>query len=70
MSLKNLELFPPIPFNKQADYVDLLLKSTIKDAQARGINKVAIYPPDLINQRWGKNPDSDAGKSLETYMAK
>jgi hypothetical protein len=70
MSLKNLELFPPIPFNKQADYVDLLLKSTIKDAQARGINKVAIYPPDLINQRWGKNPDSDAGKKFRDLYGK
>jgi hypothetical protein len=70
MNLKNLELFPPIPFNKQADYVDLLLKSTIKDAQARGINKVAIYPPDLINQRWGKNPDSDAGKKFRDLYGK
>jgi hypothetical protein len=70
MSLKNLELFPPIPFNKQADYVDLLLKSTIKDAQARGINKVAVYPPDLINQRWGKNPDSDAGKKFRDLYGK
>jgi hypothetical protein len=70
MSLKNLELFPPIPFNKQADYVDLLLKSTIKDAQARGVNKVAIYPPDLVNQRWGKSLDSDAGKKFRDLYGK
>jgi len=69
-SLKELELFPPIPFNKQADYVDLLLKSTIKDAQSRGINKVAIYPPNLVNQRWGKAPDSDAGKKFRDLYGK
>ena len=32
--LKELEIFPAIPFNKQADYVDLLVKSTIKDAES------------------------------------
>ena len=63
-NMKDLELFPPIPFNKQADYVDLLIKSTIKDAQSKGINKVAIYPADLVNKRWGKSPDSDAGKKF------
>ena len=67
---KPLELFPPIPFNKQADYVDLLIKSTIKDAQAREIDKVAIYPPDLVNQRWGKSPDSDAGKKFRDLYGK
>jgi len=67
---KKLELFPPIPFNKQADYVDLLLKATIKDAQSRGIQKVAIYPSDLVNQRWGKNPDSDAGKKFKDLYGK
>ena len=63
-NMKDLELFPPIPFNKQADYVDLLIKSTIKDAQSKGINKVAIYPSELVNKRWGKAPDSDAGKKF------
>ena len=54
-SSKDLETFPPIPFNKQADYVDLILKATIKDAEARGINKVAIMPADVgANPRWGK----------------
>jgi hypothetical protein len=69
-STKDLELFPPIPFNKQADYVDLLIKSTIKDAQGRGINKVAIYPPEFVNQRWGKRPDSDAGKKFRDLYGK
>jgi hypothetical protein len=67
---KKLELFPPVPFNKQADYVDLLLKATIKDAQSRGIQKVAIYPSDLVNQRWGKNPNSDAGKKFTDLYGK
>ena len=67
---KKLELFPPVPFNKQADYVDLLLKATIKDAQSRGIQKVAIYPSDLVNQRWGKNPNSEAGKKFTDLYGK
>jgi len=47
--------FPPIPFNKQADYVDLLLKSTIQAAKQKGINKIAIMPADIgANPRWGK----------------
>ena len=55
MSMKDLETFPPIPFNKQPDYVDLIIKATIKDAEARGINKVAIMPADVgANPRWGK----------------
>jgi len=54
-SMKDLETFPPIPFNKQPDYVDLIIKATIKDAEARGINKVAIMPADVgANPRWGK----------------
>ena len=53
--MKDLETFPPIPFNKQPDYVDLIIKATIKDAEARGINKVAIMPADVgANPRWGK----------------
>ena len=41
-STKDVTTFPPIPFNKQADYVDLILKATIKDAENRNINKIAI----------------------------
>ena len=67
---KELTLFPPIPFNKQPDYVDLLLKATIKDAQSKGINKVAIFPADLVNRRWGKTPGSDAGKKFEDLYGK
>ena len=67
---KKLELFPPVPFNKQPDYVDLLLKATIKDAQSKGIIKVAIYPPDLVNKRWGKTPGSDAAKKFEDLYGK
>ena len=62
---KDLELFPPIPFNKQPDYVDLLVKATIKDAQTKGINKVAIMPAEKVNQRWGKNPEGPEGKKFK-----
>ena len=67
---KSLTLFPPVPFNKQPDYVDLLLKATIKDAQSKGINKVAIFPADLVNRRWGKTPGSDAAKKFEDLYGK
>jgi len=67
---KDLTLFPPIPFNKQPDYVDLLLKATIKDAQSKGINKVAIFPADLVNRRWSKTPGSDAAKKFEDLYGK
>ena len=33
--MEKVETFPPIPFNKQPDYVDLLLKATIKDARSK-----------------------------------
>lgn len=62
---KDLELFPPIPFNKQPDYVDLLIKATIKDAQTKGINKVAIMPAEKVNRRWGKDPDGPEGKKFK-----
>ena len=62
---KDLELFPPIPFNKQPDYVDLLIKATIKDAQTKGINKVAIMPAEKVNRRWGKDPDAPEGKKFK-----
>jgi hypothetical protein len=67
---KALELFPPIPFNKQPDYVDLLIKATIKDAQSKGINKVAIYPADLVNRRWGKTPGDSSAKKFEDLYGK
>jgi len=46
------------------------LKATIKDAQSKGINKVAIFPADLVNRRWGKTPGSDAGKKFEDLYGK
>jgi hypothetical protein len=61
-----VQSFPVLPFNKGKDYIDLLLKATIQDAQANGINKVAIYPSELVNQRWGKDPDGPAAKKFKT----
>ena len=69
-NFKDLELFPPIPFNKQPDYVDLLLKATIKDAQTKCINKVAIMPADKVNQRWGKNPTGPEGVKFNNLYGK
>ena len=60
--------FPPIPFNKQADYVDLLIKSTIKAAKGKGIDKVAIMPADVgANPRWGKSSDEAKKKFQNLY---
>jgi len=67
---KDLELFPPVPFNKQPDYVDLLVKATIKDAQSKGINKVAIMPAERVNMRWGKDPDGPAGVKFKNLYDK
>jgi len=67
---KNLELFPPVPFNKQPDYVDLLVKATIKDAQSKGIDKVAIMPAERVNMRWGKDPDGPAGVKFKNLYDK
>ena len=67
---KDLELFPPVPFNKQPDYVDLLVKATIKDAQSKGINKVAIMPAEKVNMRWGKDPDGPAGVKFKNLYDK
>jgi len=61
-----VQSFPVLPFNKGKDYIDLLLKATIKDAEANGINKVAIFPSELVNRRWGKDPDGPAGKKFKT----
>jgi hypothetical protein len=63
---RQVQSFPVLPFNKGKDYIDLLLKATIKDAEANGINKVAIFPSELVNRRWGKDPDGPAGKKFKT----
>ena len=68
--MKELEIFPAIPFNKQADYVDLLVKSTIKDAESKGIQKVAIMPAEKVNVRWGKDPDGPEGKKFKNLYDK
>ena len=66
--LRQVTSFPPIPFNKQADYVDLLLKSTIKAAKGKGIDKVAIMPADVgANPRWGKSSDEAKKKFQNLY---
>ena len=69
-NLRQVESFPPIPFNKQADYVDLLIKSTIKAAKGKGIDKVAIMPANVgANPRWGKSGD-EAKKKFENLYDK
>jgi len=69
-NLKQVQSFPPIPFNKQADYVDLLIKSTIKAAKGKGINKVAIMPANVgANPRWGKSSE-EAKKKFENLYDK
>ena len=66
--LKDVQSFPPIPFNKQADYVDLLIKSTIKAAKQKGIDKVAIMPADVgANPRWRKTTDEAKKKFQNLY---
>jgi len=68
IQLKKVQSFPPIPFNKQADYVDLLIKSTIKAAKQKGIDKVAIMPADVgPNPRWGKDSDEAKKKFQNLY---
>ena len=66
----DIQLFPPVPFTKTADYVDLIIKATIKDAQSRGINRVGIFTGELVNQRWGKNPTGPAGKKFNDLYSK
>jgi len=67
-NMKTLESFPPIPFNKQADYVDLLIKSTIKAAKQKDIDRVAIMPADIgANPRWGKSSDEAKKKFQNLY---
>ena len=62
---KELKLFGSVPFQKQKDYVDLILKATIKDAQSKGIEKVGIYPGKLVTQRWNKDIDGPEGKKFK-----
>ena len=66
----DIQLFPPIPFTKTADYVDLIIKATIKDAQSRGINRVGIFTGELVNKRWGKDPTGPAGKKFNDLYSK
>jgi hypothetical protein len=48
--------------------VDLLLKSTIKAAKDKGIDKVAIMPADVgANPRWGKSSDEAKKKFQNLY---
>jgi len=68
--LKPIQLFPMVPFQKQKDYVDLIIKATIKDAQSRGIDKVGIFPGKFINMRWGKDPDGPGGKKFNDLYDK
>ena len=56
---RDIKTFPPVPFSRPGDYVDLLLKASIKDAQNRGITKIAIMPADVgANKRWSKTGDA------------
>ena len=66
----DIQLFPPVPFKKTADYVDLIIKATIKDAQSRGINKVGIFTGELVNRRWNKDPTGPAGKKFNDLYSK
>ena len=65
---KNVKTFPPTPLNSQADYVDAILKAVIKDAENRGINKIAIMPADVgANARWQKESDDAKRKFRNLY---
>ena len=63
---KNVQTFPRVPFNKGKDWIDLIIKGTIQDAQSKGINKVAIMPSDIVNQRWSKDINSPAAEKFKT----
>jgi len=65
-----VETFGQIPFGKGPDWIDLMLKATIQDAQNRGINKVAIMPSDIVNKRWSKDADGSAGEKFQTIYDK
>ena len=68
VSMKPVKTFPPTPLNNQADYVDAILKAVIKDAENRGINKIAIMPADVgANARWQKESDDAKRKFRNLY---
>jgi len=68
VSMKNVKTFPPTPLNNQADYVDAILKAVIKDAENRGINKIAIMPADVgANARWSKESENAKKKFRNLY---
>ena len=68
VSMKKIKTFAPTPLNSQADYVDALLKAVIKDAENRGINKIAIMPADIgPNTRWGKESEDAKRKFRNLY---
>jgi hypothetical protein len=68
VSMKNVKTFPPTPLNNQADYVDAILKAVIKDAENRGINKIAIMPADVgANARWNKESEDAKRKFRNLY---
>ena len=68
VSMKNIKTFPPTPLNSQADYVDAIIKAVIKDAENRGINKIAIMPADVgANARWSKDSEDAKKKFRNLY---
>ena len=68
VGMKNVKTFPPTPLNSQADYVDAIIKAVIKDAENRGINKIAIMPADVgPNTRWGKDSEDAKKKFRNLY---
>ena len=67
---REVQSFGQIPFGKGPDWIDLMLKATIQDAQSRGINKVAIMPADIVNQRWNKEVDGAAAEKFKTIYDK
>jgi len=70
MNGRKVQSFGQIPFGKGPDWIDLMLKATIQDAQSRGINKVAIMPADIVNQRWNKEVDGAAAEKFKTIYDK
>jgi hypothetical protein len=67
---RDVQSFGQIPFGKGPDWIDLMLKATIQDAQSRGINKVAIMPADIVNQRWRKDIDGAEAEKFKTIYDK
>ena len=67
---RDVQSFGQIPFGKGPDWIDLMLKSTIQDAQSRGINKVAIMPAEIVNKRWNKDIDGAAAEKFKAIYDK